>query len=172
MVEPLLPAGQRLSALTGLTPLTNLDVSWNSSPNTIALNGLTNLQLLHVTSDTLSNIVFVSHLPLLKDLDFGYNNVSDLSPAVGRDLTSLQAYYDKPITNASLVTNFPHLAHLSLGGEALTNISFLSGLTNLWSCGLMATPTWAASRPSSTLPIFGTLDVNGDAFTISPPWPP
>ena len=61
--------------------------------------------MLHVTGDSLSNIVFVSHSPLLHDLDLGYNNVSDLSPAVGCTLTSLMAYYS-PLTNTILATNF------------------------------------------------------------------
>jgi internalin A len=155
-----------LSPLTGLVALTNLDVSWNAAPtNLTALNGLTNLLLLHVTADNLSNIVFVSHLPQLHDLDFGYNNVHDLSPAVGRNLTSLQAYYNNPLTNASLVTNFPQLAHLSLGGDGLTNVSYLSGLTNLQELWIDGNPGVANITPILGLTNIWHLDVDGDAFT-------
>ena len=155
-----------LSPLTGLTPLTNLDVSWNGAPtNFPAVNGLTNLLLLHVTADSLSNIVFVSHLPHLQDLDFGYNNVNDLSPAVGRNLTSLMAYYNNPLTNASLVTGFHQLAHLSLGGDGLTNVSFLAGLTNLQELWIDGNPNVASITPILSLTNLWHLDVNGDAFT-------
>jgi internalin A len=155
-----------LSPLTGLTTLTNLDVSWNSAPtNLIALNGLTNLLLLHVTADSLSNIVFVSHLPRLQDLDFGNNSVNDLSPALGRNLTSLQAYYNNPLTNASLVTNFHQLAHLSLGGDGLTNLSFLGTLTNLQELWIDGNPNVASITPILGLTNLWHLDVNGDAFT-------
>lgn len=155
-----------LSPLTGLTTLTNLDVSWNSSPsNLAALNGLTNLLLLHATADNLSNIVFVSFLPQLHDLDFGYNNVHDLSPAVGRNLTSLQAYYNNPLTNASLVAGFHQLQHLSLGGDGLTNASFLSGLTNLQELWVDGNPGIANITPILGLTNVWHLDVDSDAFT-------
>ena len=129
------------------------------------MNGLTNLLLLHVTADTLSNIVFVTHMPLLQDLDFGYNNVNDLSPAVGRNLTSLMAYYNNPLTNASLVTGFHQLAHLSLGGDGLTNVSFLAGLTNLQELWIDGNPNVASITPILGLTNLWHLDVNGDAFT-------
>jgi internalin A len=155
-----------LSPLTGLVALTNLDVSWNSSPaNVSALNGLTNLLLLHATADGLSNIVFVSFLPQLHDLDFGYNNVHDLSPAVGRNLTSLQAYYNNPLTNASLVAGFHQLQHLSLGGDGLTNVSYLSGLTNLQELWIDGNPGVANITPILGLTNIWHLDVDGDAFT-------
>lgn len=155
-----------LSPLTGLTPLTNLDVSWNFNPtNFDALNGLTNLLLLHVTTDNISNIVFVSHMPLLQDLDFGNNSVHDLSPALGRNLTSLQAYYNYPLTNASLATNFHQLAHLSFGGDGLTNVSFLASLTNLQELWIDGNPGVASITPVLGLTNLWHLDVNGDAFT-------
>ncbi len=155
-----------LSPLTGLTPLTNLDVSWNGAPaNFTALNGLTNLLLLHVTADTLSNIVFVAQMPLLQDLDFGYNYVHDLSPAVGRNFTSLMAYYNNPLTNAPLVTSFHQLAHLSLGGDGLTNVSFLAGLTNLQELWIDGNPNVVSITPILGLTNLWHLDVNGDAFT-------
>jgi len=155
-----------LSPLTGLTTLTNLDVSWNFTPtNFNALNGLTNLLLLHVSTDNLSNIVFVTHMPQLHDLDCGNNSVHDLSPAVGRDLTSLQAYYNYPLTNAALATNFHRLMQLSFGGDGLTNISFLSSFTNLQELWIDGNPGMASITPVLSQTNLWHLDVNGDAFT-------
>jgi internalin A len=155
-----------LSPLAGLTPLTNLDVSWNNNPAKLAaLNGLTNLTLLHVTADNVSNIVFVSHLPQLQDLDFGYNKVADLSPALGRNLTSLMAYDNSPLTNAPLAADFPNLAHLSLGSDGLTNVSFLGALTKLQELWIDGNPNVTSLTPVLGLTNLFHLDVDNDALT-------
>jgi internalin A len=155
-----------LSSLAGLTTLTNLDVGWNPAPtNFAALNGLTNLVLLHLNNDNVSNIVFTSHLPLLQDLDIGNNNVSDLSPAVGRNIIWLQAYNNTTLTNASVVTNFHQLAHLSLGTDGLTNITFLSGMTNLQELWVNSNPNLRSITPILSLTNLWHLDVDNDAFT-------
>jgi internalin A len=155
-----------LSPLAGLTSLTNLDVSWNFNPTNFgALNGLSNLTLLHVTEDNVSNILFVSNLPKLQDLDFGYNNVADLSPVLGRNLTSLMVYYNSPLTNVQLVAGFPQLAHLSVGGDNLTNVSFVSSLTNLQELWLNGDPNVADITPVLGLTNLWHLDVDGDEFT-------
>ncbi len=156
---------QDFTSLTGLSPLTNLDVSFNSAPtNVAALNGLTNLLFFHITSDNISNITFLSHMPLLKDLDFGYNQVTDLSPAVGHSFTSLMVYYN-PLTNVSLVSGMHSLTRLSVGGTALSTVSFLSGLTNLVELWFDGNPGVASLSPILGLTNLQHLDVDSDAMT-------
>ena len=129
-----------LTPLRGLNALTNLNVSYNySCSNFTALNGLTNLVELYVTAIGLSNITFASHMPSLMKLDVGNNQVTDLSPAVGRNLVALWAYYD-PLVNPQLAASFPNLTVLHLDGTSLTNPSFISGLTKLQDCSLDNNP--------------------------------
>ena len=78
-------------------------------------------------------------MPRLDKLDFGYCNVSDLSPALGRNLLGLWAYYN-PLTNANLATNFTALNILHLDGDNLTNISSFGRLTALHELSLDNNP--------------------------------
>ena len=129
-----------LGPLAGLTALTNVNCSYNyAATNSGGWNALTNMVELYATSIGLSNITFASHMPHLARLDFGYGNVSDLSPALGRNLTALWAYYN-PLTNANLVTNFTALSILHLDGDNLTNISSFGRLTALQELALDNNP--------------------------------
>jgi internalin A len=129
-----------LTPVAGLTELTNLSFNYNYTlTNASALSGLTNLIELYANSDGLTNITFASQMPRLAKIDFSYCNVSDLSPAVGRNLLALWASYN-PLTNANLVTNFTALNILHLEGDNLTNISFFDRLTALHELGLDNNP--------------------------------
>ena len=120
-----------LGPLAGLTALTNVNFSYNyTATNSGALNALTNMVELYAASVGLSNITFASQMPRLDKLDFSYCNVSDLSPALGRNLLGLWAAYN-PLTNANLATNFTALNALHLDGDNLTNISSFGRLTAL-----------------------------------------
>ena len=120
-----------LGSLASLTALTNINFSYNyNATNSGGLNALTNMAELYAASVGLSNITFASHMPRLDKLDFSYDNVSDLSPALGRNMLALWAPYN-PLTNANLVTNFTTLNILHLEGDNLTNISSFSRLTAL-----------------------------------------
>lgn len=129
-----------LGPLAGLTALTNVNFSYNyTATNSGAMNALTNMVELYAASVGLSNITFASHMPRLAKLDFGNNNVSDLSPALGRDLLALWAA-NNSLTNANLVTNFTTLNILHLEGDNLTNISSFGRLTALYELSLDNNP--------------------------------
>jgi Leucine-rich repeat (LRR) protein len=129
-----------LGPLAGLTSLTNLNVSYNyTATNAGALNALTNMAELYATAIGLNDITFVSHMPNLTRLDFGSCNVTNLSPALGRNLVGLWAYYN-PLTNALLVTNFTTLTVLHMENTGLTNVSSLSRLTKLQELSLDNNP--------------------------------
>ena len=129
-----------LSPLAGLTALTNANVSWNYSvTNVSALDGLTNMVEFYATADGLTDISFVPHMPRLNQLDFGYDNVTDLAPLLGHDLIALWAY-GNPLTNAQLVTNFTDLQVLHMDGTGMTD-SGLDRLTRLQVLSLDNNPT-------------------------------
>ncbi len=157
-----------LAPLTGRSTLTNLEASYNSAPaNPAVLNGLTNLILLHLSYDSISNLTFVAHMPQLKDLDVGGNYITDLSPALGHSLTSLMVYYTQ-LTNTALVANFPALTRLSVGGLGLSNVSFVSGLTNLVELWFDGNPAVSSVAPALGLFNLQHLDVNGTGVTNLP----
>lgn len=129
-----------LGPLASLTALTNVSYSYNyTATNSGALNALTNLAELYAASANLSNITFAPHMPRLDKLDIGSDLVSDLSPALGRNLLALWAA-NNPLTNASLVTNFTALNILHLEGVNLTNISSFGRLTALQELSLDNNP--------------------------------
>ena len=129
-----------LGPLAGLTSLTNVNVSYNyTATNAGALNALTNMAELYATDIGLNDITFVSHMPHLTRLDFGYCNVNDLSPALGRNLVALWAY-NNPLTNALLVTNFTALTVLHMDDTGLTNVSSFGHLTALYELSLDNNP--------------------------------
>jgi internalin A len=154
--------------LAGRSSLTNLDAGWNASPaNVSVLAGLTNLILLHLTADNISSISFASQMPLLRDIDFGNNSVTDLSPLLGKSLTTLMAQYN-PLTNAALVSTFPNLERLSVGGLSLTSFSLVSGLTHLTELWVDGNPGVASVTPILGLTNLTHLNVNGNALTNLP----
>jgi len=129
-----------LGPLSGLTALTNVNFSYNySATNSGGLNALTNMVELYAASSGLSNITFASFMPRLDKLDIGSCFVSDLSPALGRNMLALWAG-NNPLTNANLVTNFTTLNLLHLEGDNLTNISSFGQLTALHELSLDNNP--------------------------------
>src|SRR6267142_6132858 len=78
-----------IQAITNLTALTNLDVNFNYGPiaSTPGLSRLTNLVLLNIAADRVGDISFVTSMPWLRHLDMGNDNVTNLSPVAGTQLT-------------------------------------------------------------------------------------
>ena len=113
------PGGQsRIRDLTGLeqaTNLTMLNLRDNSISNISAVSGLTNLTTLNLRDNSLSSISAVSGLTNLTVLKLGGNSISDISAVSG-------------LTN---------LTTLELGANSLSSISAVSGLTNLTTLGLL-----------------------------------
>jgi len=98
-----------ISALSGLTNLEELYLSYTNVSDISALSGLTNLEVLGLSNTQVSDISALSGLTNLKELDLSYTNVSDISALSG-------------LTN---------LKELDLYNTQVSDISALSGLTNL-----------------------------------------
>ncbi len=79
-----------ISALSGLTSLTSLDLGFNSISDIGPLSGLTSLTSLELSLTSISDISALSGLTSLTDLDLGKNpNLTDIQPLL--DNTGLGA---------------------------------------------------------------------------------
>jgi len=120
-----------VTPIAGLNLMTNLNVSYNYVlTNVSAFNALSNTAEFYATSTSLRDIAFASHMPLLKKLDFGNNNVTNLSSALGHSLVALWDY-NNPLINAELATNLTSLTLLHTDNNGLTNAAGLARLTAL-----------------------------------------
>ena len=120
--------------LTGLESATNLEVLvlvLNSISDLTPLVGLTNLKNLALWDNSISDISAVKGLTNLTELSLGGNSISDISPVAAlTDLTSLHLPSNH-IADISFLSGLTRLTYLNLNGATIRDLSFLSGLTNL-----------------------------------------
>ena len=101
-----------ISALSGLTKLTHLDLPDNNVSDISALSGLTNLTWLDLQRNNVSDISALSGLTNLTFLDLWINNVSDISPLVsntGLGTGDSVNLYRNPLSYPSIYTHIPAL---------------------------------------------------------------
>ncbi len=120
-----------ISALAGLTNLTYLVLWKNTIRDISALAGLTNLTTLYLRSNSITDISAVAGLTNLTNLALDYNTIRDISSVAG--LTNLTTLHlrSNSITDISAVAGLTNLTDLLLGGNSITDLSALAGLTNL-----------------------------------------
>ena len=128
-----------IRVLTGLELATNLrvlDLSGNAISNISALSDLTNLTELYLYDNSVSDISPLVGLTDLAFLGLGGNAISDISAVSG--LTNLIALGlgENAISDISALSGLTNLALLGLSNNAISDISALSGLTNLVLLGL------------------------------------
>ena len=125
-----------LSALSSLTKLTGLDLSYNSITDVSALSGLTNLIYLRLEGNNITDVSALAGLTNLTSLSLWNNNVTDISALTG--LTNLRHLdlWGNYVTDISALTGLTNLTTLQAPGNNITDISVLSGLTNLTSLSL------------------------------------
>ena len=98
-----------ISALAGLTNLTDLYLGWNSIPDISALAGLTNLTELNLYSNSVSDISTLAGLTNLTELNLEDNSVADIAVLAGlTNLTGLDLW-DNPLSYPSIHTHIPTL---------------------------------------------------------------
>jgi|GEM_PF-1851734 len=122
-----------LSPLSALTHLTCLQLSWTNmtSGQISALSGLTNLSVLTLNSNQISDLSALSGLTNLKYLDLYENQISDLSPLSGLTNLTRLLLQDNQIRDLSPLSPLTSLTWLTLQGNQINDLSPLSGLTNL-----------------------------------------
>ena len=120
-----------ISALAGLTQLTDLDLGFNSITDISALAGLIQLTGLVLGENNISDISSLAALKYLTDLDLRSNNVPDISAlAELKNLTWLDLGFNN-ITDISALAELKKLASLDLVFNNITDISPLAELKKL-----------------------------------------
>ena len=121
-----------ISAVSGLTNLTTLDL-WGSGVTDIsALSGLTNLTWLNLSGRNITDISALSRLTNLKTLDLSFVSAYTLTcQATGEWSQIPHALTGSKLSNISSLSGLTNLTWLNLSGQNITDISALSGLTKL-----------------------------------------
>ena len=121
--------------LTGLTRLDTLGLGYNSFPSTSALMSalanLTNLRVLGIAGNRISNVSALSDLTRLVFLDLSDNDISNVSAlSYLINLTGL-GLSDNSISNISALSGLTRLEGVDLDNNGISDVSALSNLTNL-----------------------------------------
>ena len=149
-----------LSALAGLTNLTNLSLYSNQIKDISVLAGLTNLVELNLGNNQISDISAVAELTNLQSLDLAGSQINDINALAGltnlnvlnlretyisdisplaelKNLKILNLFNSRDIYNHNQIkeittlSRLTNLSILALGGNQINDISALAGLTNL-----------------------------------------
>ena len=120
--------------LTGLEAATNLSILYldrNSISDISVVADLTKLTELFIWDNNITDISAVSGLTRLADLALGGNSITDISAVSGLTRLTLLTLGSNSITDISALSGLTRLTELHLWGNSITDISALSGLTNL-----------------------------------------
>ena len=118
----------------GLQYATNLHILWlyhNQISDLSALSGLTNLQTLWLYDNYISDLTALSGLTNLQTLRLSTNQISNLTPLAG--LTNLQTLYldTNQISDLTPLAGLTNLQWLDLSGNQISDLTALAGLTSL-----------------------------------------
>ena len=111
--------------------LTRLDASEAGIMNLTGLEAATNLAVLYLYHNSISDISVVSDLVKLTQLLIWDNNISDMSAVSGLTRLTHLGLESNSITDISAVSGLTRLTVLYLGDNSITDISAVSGLTRL-----------------------------------------
>ncbi len=169
-----------LSPLTGLTQLTNLELSFGKINDLSPLTGLTQLTNLELIGNKINDLRPIAGLTQLKSLRIPFNPISDFSPLTGLtqltelavsvtsveimsdlrrnvDLTQLQhlTIYGEgnQIGDINFFENLTELEYLTLFDAQISDVSPLAGLTNLQYLGL------GRNQISDVSPLVGLINL-------------
>ena len=125
-----------VSALSGITSLTGLDLGGNSISNIEPLSGLINLTGLDVADNSIKNIRPLSNLTKLTYLQIWHNPIADLQPLSNLTRLGLLSLAGNEISDISSLAGLTDLTELWLHDNNITNLSPLSRLKKLTTLGL------------------------------------
>ena len=122
-----------LTPLAELTQLKALALERNRIRDISSLAGLTQLSVLMISNNQITDISPLAGLTRLTHLGVNYNPISDHTPLKELTNLSLLELYGNQITDETLplLTKFPKLASLFLGGNQIRDIAPLTKLTRL-----------------------------------------
>ena len=113
---------------SGLTALTELDLSGNSISNISALSGLTTLTYLHLGDNSISNISALSGMTKLTELYLWSNSISNISALRGLTKLTTLELSDNSISNVSALERLTTLTDLKLSDNSISDYNPLRRL--------------------------------------------
>ncbi len=120
--------------------LVNFNASYRGITDLTGLEHSTNLSLLNLNGNLISNISPLCGLLNLMELNLYGNQINDISSLSGlTNLTSLNLNGNQ-ISDISCLFELPNLTNLKLGGNQICDISPLRGLANLTYVDLYSNP--------------------------------
>jgi hypothetical protein len=139
-----------ISALAGLTNLTQLFLWGNLISDISALADLTNLTQLFLWDNSISDISGLSGLTNLKMLSLEGNSVSDISALAGLTNLTQLFLWDNSISDISALSGLTNLKMLSLAENSVSDISVELGIRHIG--------TRRPDKPDSAISL-GQLDI-------------
>jgi internalin A len=150
-----------LAPLSGLSKLTDLDLSLNQIVNLAPLSGLSNLTELYLFGNQIVNLAPLSGLSNLTNLYLTGNQIINLAPLSGlSNLTNLDLSHNQ-IINLAPLSGLSNLTNLDLSHNQIINLAPLSGLSNLTNLDLSGNQIINLA-PLSGLSNLTNLDLSGN----------
>lgn len=124
-----------LKGISNLTNLEELNLPYNNINDISPISWMTNLVKLNLDNNYISDITPLKNLKNLKELSLNFNYISDIS--VLKYLTWLrvlsidQSYWEKNISNISILRNLTNLERLDLTAQNISDISPLKNNVKL-----------------------------------------
>ena len=122
--------GDTITALD-MENLTRLEVPEAGIMNLTGLEAATNLTVLYLHHNSISDISVVADLVKLTQLFIWDNNILDMSAVSGLTRLTHLGLGNNSIIDISAVSRLTRLTYLGLGNNSITDISVVSRLTNL-----------------------------------------
>jgi len=121
-----------------LQNLTNLNIVGANVSDSCVWQWLTNVSSLYLDGSSITNLNFLTNLTQLTAVDLYHTGVEDLTPLAGlMNLTSLFLAGNNITNNFAAFSNgFASLRNLYLGGDDLTDLSFLTNFPQVTTLGL------------------------------------
>lgn len=127
-----------ISPLAGLAGLNYLELRWCPLINAeTVLAGLTNLGSLYLGGTAVSNLAFLQNHSQLTLLNLDHNNITNLGVLAGLpSLVELDISHN-PVTNLAPLLTATNLTTLHLAGNGISDLTQLSAMTGLQSVSLV-----------------------------------
>ena len=148
-----------------LLNLTELDAYGAGISNLSGLQGALNLTALQLDGNSISDLGPLAQLTQLTSLSLSNNFVTDISPLAGlTNLTDLNLSQNLITNFEPFVSGFSNLTSLDLGGNSISNLDFLTNLTQL--AALDLEDNWITDlSPLATLTNLGSINLGDNLVT-------